>query len=984
MSVLTNALLFGDTRRMSKQQMFIRILILLGVLSALAIFLTRVTLFAEDNSDFMRIAVVGPMTGKNEVVGRSLKQGAELYFDQLNQAGGIDGVKFAIEAVDDKDNVDAARQAAAKLGRDARIQAAIGHWSKDVLGKVSPLYKNNGLVLVTPSSTDGDVVASNEWFFSTLFSSNREAAFIANYSRNVLGNKLTSIIFDEAGIGPTLAENYEKTYRRFGTAVRQKWSFDHTAENVDQRLDEIVAQLKKRKDAGAVFIATRESEAAKLVKKISDARIRNLLIGPNNMATDAFRNAIKAQLKPTEEVAKVTNRILVSTPLLFDTANETAQNFRDSYIQKYGTAPDWIAAYAFDSANLVAEGMRSALKGENEESRNLREGVKNFLASRRSIDQTVNGITGSTFFNEKGQAQKPVLVGIYDGENIISALTQLNPIKPGTGGNLIQELKRGRVLYVNDRFMYKTNVVYTGISVNEVSELDVAKNQYDLDFDIWFRYRGKFEPQDMKFANAVEPIKLEKPIEDRKVGGLTYRLYRVKGKFNFNFTDTLRKFNNHVVGVRLSHNTLNRNNLLYVVDVLGIGLDSGTTMLEKVQKGRAVNANLGWLVDRAWISPDISVQGTRGNPAYVGFGSAEPDFSQIDLGILLKPAEFNARDFVPGEWFIYLGIIGLLGIIFAVAMDRKEKGRFWAVQSWGLRVVAWPMFLLAAGNLSLDLAFQNLSIHMTESVVLGYDILWWMIPARLTAIAAERFVWQPLEDHTERTIPNVIRVFGSVVIYSFALFAVIAFVLGQQLTSLLASTGLLAMIIGLAVQANISNIFSGIVINLERPFHVGDWITIGEIDEGKVVDITWRTTRIRTRNGYVISVPNGQVSEAQIHNYDSFDSVRVEMDVYLDASLPMEEVSRALDDGLANAENILKAPAPEARFLGVEWNYGWIARYELQFWISSYDKKPDIQEGVMETVFTELNKHGMAPGIGKKSAPGKLPFDDSEILQAGE
>ena len=184
---------------------------------------------------------------------------------------------------------------------------------------------------------------------------------------------------------------------------------------------------------------------------------------------------------------------------------------------------------------------------------------------------------------------------------------------------------------------------------------------------------------------------------------------------------------------------------------------------------------------------------------------------------------------------------------------------------------------------------------------------------------------------------------------------------GQQLTSLLASTGLLAMIVGLAIQTNISNIFSGIVLNLERPFSVGDWVRIGEQDEGVVIDITWRTTRVKTRNGYVISLPNGQVSESHVHNFNSFDCVRLELQVWLDAAVEPEEALAAMMMGLEKADDVLDQPEREVRFKGIHWNLGWVAEYEIQFWIADYGPREEIAEGVLGQVYKSLRDNDMAP-----------------------
>jgi len=83
----------------------------------------------------------------------------------------------------------------------------------------------------------------------------------------------------------------------------------------------------------------------------------------------------------------------------------------------------------------------------------------------------------------------------------------------------------------------------------------------------------------------------------------------------------------------------------------------------------------------------------------------------------------------------------------------------------------------------------------------------------------------------------------------------------------------------------------------------------------------------------VISVPNGHGPEAQIHNFNSFDSIRLELSILLDAVYHPEKVAPLLDEAMETAENLLDKPTQQVRFRSVEWEFGWVAKYELQFWI---------------------------------------------------
>lgn len=978
--------MFDRLSHLTKRQMFAVIIGVIAVIGLIFSLITNIALITRSDEDAIRFAVVGPMSGNSAKIGESMKQGVELYFDVVNDNGGINGNFLKADVYDDKnDPAEAARQA--NLIAASKAQAVIGHWTSETVLAAGKIYEEKGIQLIVPASVDPAVIKHHDWVFSSLFSDTHQARFLANYTRNVLGHKLVSMIVDKNGFGETLGNNFRDTYRRFGTKIRYTWEYDSSKPVVNQ-MQRIVKELKGYKDAGAIFLAVNEVDGARIIKLMRDAGIRNMVVGPNYLSTKAFFDTIKELPGKSDDFGRYTNRMLVTAPLLFDTANETAQNFKNRYIQKYGEAPDWVAAYAYDTAHMLVQGLKTVSEDEDAAG-NLtatREGIKLDLAGRLREEDGIQGVSGNTYFNRDGEAQKPTFIGIYSGANIVSALTQLQPIKPGSNRNYIAELKRGRVLYVNDRFMYKTNVVYTGLQVNEISEIKLAENQFQMDFLIWFRYRGNFEPQNLKFINAAEPIKLEKPVDEQKIGDMTYRLYRVKGLFRFNFSDTYRVYGDHLVGVAFSHNKLNKNNLQYVVDVLGVALRPGETMRDKLEQSHAVKPSTGFVVDRAWIAQDIVPEGTLGNPSYVGFAADDPEFSQIDFGVIIQKGEIKIRDFIPAEYFIYIAIFALVGMIFAGAMDRRERGRFWAAQSWFLRLVSWPSMLLSAGNLALDFATQNLPDHYIDSIILGYELLWWLIPARIVGIALERFLWTPLEDHTERMIPNVIRVFGSVVVYSFAGCGIVAFVFEQQLASLLATGGLITMIIGLAVQSNIANIFSGIVINMERPFNVGDWVQIGDVDEGRVVDITWRTTRVKVRNGYVVSLPNGQVSEAQIHNFNSFDAVRLELPLYLDAKFPPSEASDIMEAGLMKAPNILDTPEREVRFKGIERQYNvWAAEYEIQFWIENYGRREEIAEKALSCVWEELALRGIRPFEDEEGSEPEVTVEDSvEMGSAGE
>ena len=95
--------------------------------------------------------------------------------------------------------------------------------------------------------------------------------------------------------------------------------------------------------------------------------------------------------------------------------------------------------------------------------------------------------------------------------------------------------------------------------------------------------------------------------------------------------------------------------------------------------------------------------------------------------------------------------------------------------------------------------------------------------------------------------------------------ATIAQEAGFPIGSIVAGAGLVGLTISLAAQESASNLFSGIVILLDKPFSVGDWITVGSV-EGEVIDINFRSTRIRSPDKTVSIVTNSKICSSTVQN----------------------------------------------------------------------------------------------------------------------
>ncbi len=145
-----------------------------------------------------------------------------------------------------------------------------------------------------------------------------------------------------------------------------------------------------------------------------------------------------------------------------------------------------------------------------------------------------------------------------------------------------------------------------------------------------------------------------------------------------------------------------------------------------------------------------------------------------------------------------------------------------------------------------------------------------------------------LDDHLVPFIRKSLRVFIVVI----ALLVLIQN-LGYSISGLLASLGLGGLAVALAAKDSLSNIFGSLMIILDRPFSIGDWIQAGNM-EGTVEEIGFRSTRIRTFAKTLITVPNSVLMNMSINNYSQMPKRRIKLNVGITYASAPEQVRQAV------------------------------------------------------------------------------------------
>jgi small-conductance mechanosensitive channel/CRP-like cAMP-binding protein len=182
---------------------------------------------------------------------------------------------------------------------------------------------------------------------------------------------------------------------------------------------------------------------------------------------------------------------------------------------------------------------------------------------------------------------------------------------------------------------------------------------------------------------------------------------------------------------------------------------------------------------------------------------------------------------------------------------------------------------------------------------------------------------------------------------------ILQFVFGQSAGGLIAVSSVVIAVVGFALRNVISDVVSGIALGIEHPYRIGDWIETTQGSSGKVSEITWRTTRLTERNGFVFVVPNGLIAGQRLINYSGGErDYRTALRVPLDAMLAVDQAKRVLLSGALDAGRQIPGLSPDV--LLSEFSDG-AAVYLVRFRVPDFGQEARCRDLVASRVLHALS-----------------------------
>ena len=285
--------------------------------------------------------------------------------------------------------------------------------------------------------------------------------------------------------------------------------------------------------------------------------------------------------------------------------------------------------------------------------------------------------------------------------------------------------------------------------------------------------------------------------------------------------------------------------------------------------------------------------------------------------------------------------------------------------AWRLlvRVVIFALFSVLLFNEGLNPLEpapwpDNVPLHLAAT---GLQIAWWLFAARTLTVLIGAGMMQRV-GHTGRLLQDLL----GAVIFLIAVIAALAYVLELPVKGVLATSGALAIIVGLALQSTLSDVFSGIVLNTTKPYQLDDWISI-DGTEGRVTDIDWRATRLQTAKGSMAVIPNSLAAKAKIINFSRPSNMfGVSISLVLSPHARPNTVIDALERAMQGCRFLLNEPAPSVALkssgsTGVE--------YEISGFVASMSEKRSVRNQLFDLAYRHLQACGVSLLSSEELAP---------------
>ncbi len=266
------------------------------------------------------------------------------------------------------------------------------------------------------------------------------------------------------------------------------------------------------------------------------------------------------------------------------------------------------------------------------------------------------------------------------------------------------------------------------------------------------------------------------------------------------------------------------------------------------------------------------------------------------------------------------------------------------------------LFFLSLTIAILKIDFIVKIIHIEE-----LDFLLWLLILFFTLVIIVKissFLVFDFFFSIQRGTHNV-RLFRDIfiiILYIIGMLLIANYFLNIKITVILASSAVLTVVVGLALQDLLGDLFSGIALSFEELLKIGDWVKIGEY-QGQIEQLRWRAIILRTIDNALVLIPNQLASEEKVVNYgDMRRNIALRLEIGVSYRNSPDFVIAALHRVLDSVDQVLRSPKPVVMVKSFE---DFSINYDIRFWLSDYSQKDIIKSDIRRKAWYEFKRHGI-------------------------
>ncbi len=279
--------LWANLGQLPKKTLFLLMVSLTAILAMAVSALVQIVIENRTAAYPIKLAVIAPFTGENQVIGESVRQGAELYAGKFNKERKLGErpieLVFLDEATEGSSQADLVRKAA---GEGA--VGVVGHWFDSKVKELESVYQAERLPLISLGPYEEPRYPEQPWVFRTSFDTTFETRFLANYVRNVMGEKVVNVIHPATPEGERTANIYDETMQRFGSKVLYKWTYGVHDPGLSEQVQTFAREINEKKLIGYLLIVGDARDSAAIIASLRANNVKNRIIGLERLPPGLF------------------------------------------------------------------------------------------------------------------------------------------------------------------------------------------------------------------------------------------------------------------------------------------------------------------------------------------------------------------------------------------------------------------------------------------------------------------------------------------------------------------------------------------------------------------------------------------------------------------------------------------------------------------------------------------------------------------------